>query len=372
MRAGTSPPLPKGIRNPADNSPFRKTAAAPNSDMMQYITWRIAKPKQAKAPKQNLEGKVACQQLKLASIFSFMLSRLPVGTAVSFRGVDWEVETEKSQQGFERRKKTRRRSAQRKERTMSDSQLLSFLRFVIEVDCSPSTLEVCDYLLRRVNAKGFGDFCDDLPNKEKVEVEQLSGMFDSLKIDGELRALILSWMHAAVSAKLYTISDDASTRTPDSPSGRSLVYSISTKGSGQSDEGSGQASQIAASNVDLDKVKEFGQVIAFLEPQEIEKQLKVLNFEWEVMPGAWETAQAHVNEVIKKIQNLELNPEIVLLREKALASFEEVTDDQTRVLFLRLALHENITAAVLGGSIADDPGSTHASSAAAQQHGAHP
>jgi hypothetical protein len=104
--------------------------------------------KQAKAPKQNLEGKVACQQLKLASIFSFMLSHLPVRTAVSFQGVDWEVETEKSQHGLERRKKARRRSAQRKERTMSDSQLLSFLRFVIEEE-SALSMDACDYLLRR-------------------------------------------------------------------------------------------------------------------------------------------------------------------------------------------------------------------------------
>jgi hypothetical protein len=45
-----------------------------------------------------------------------------------------------------------------------------------------------------------------------------------------------------------------------------------------------------AINVDLGKVKEFGQVIAFLETQEIEKQLKVLNIDWETLPGAWETA----------------------------------------------------------------------------------
>ena len=302
-----------------------------------------AKPKQAKAPKQNLEGKVSCQPLKLASILSFMLSHLPVRTAVSFQGVDWEVETEKSQQGLERRKKARRRSAQRKERTMSDSQLLYFLRFVIEEDFSQSALsmDACDDLLRRVNAKGFIAFCDGLPTKEKVE--QLRGMFDSLKNDGELRALILSWMNAAVSVELYTPSDDASTRTPDSPSGRSLVYSISTKGSGQSDEGTSQASQMPAINVDMGKVKEFGQMIAFLETQEIEKQLKVLNFDWETIPGTWETAQVHVNEVIKKIQDLKLNPEFVLLRKQALASFEEVTDDQTRVHFLRLALHKNTT-----------------------------
>jgi hypothetical protein len=179
----------------------------------------------------------------------------------------------------------------------------------------------------------------------------------------------LSWMYAAVGKEIYTPSDDASTRTPDSPSGRSLVYSISTKGSGQSDEGSSQASQMRAINVDLGRVKEFGEVIAFLETQEIEKQFKVLNIEWET-PG-WETAQLYVNDVIKKIQDLKLNPEFDLLRNQALASFEEVTDDQTRLHFLRLALHKNTTAAVLADSIADESGSTHASSAASQQHVAH-
>lgn len=78
-----------------------------------------------------------------------------------------------------------------------------------------------------------------------------------------------------------------------------------------------------------------------------------------------------MKEVIKKVQDLELNPEFYLLRNRALVLFEEVTDDQTRVHFLRLALHKNTTAAVLADSIADD-GSTHASSATAQQHGAHP
>jgi hypothetical protein len=300
-----------------------------------------------------------------------MLSRLPARTRVGFQGVDWEVETEKSQQGLERRKKARQqRSAQRKWRKMSDSQLLSFLRFVIEGESGQSavTMDACDDLLRRVNAKGFGDFQDGLTNEKKVE--QLLEMFDSLKTDGELRPLILSWMNAAVSAKLYTPSDDASTRTPpDSPGGGSLVYSISTKGSRQSDEETSQASQMRAIDLDMDKVKEFGQVTAFLKKEEIENQLEVLEFPWD---GKWETAQLHVNEIIKKIGDLALNPEFSPLRDKALASFEEVTDHQTRVHFLRMALRDNITPAVLADSIADESGSTLSSSAAAEHHGAHP
>jgi hypothetical protein len=200
-----------------------------------------------------------------------MLSRLPVRTRAGFQGVDWEVETEKSQQGLERRKKARQqRSAQRKERKMSDSQLLSFLRFVIEGESGQSavTMDACDDMLRRVNAKGFGDFQDGLTNEK---VEQLLEMFDSLKTDGELRPLILSWMNAAVSAKLYTPWDAETS----------------------------QASQIRAIDLDMDKVKEFGQVTAFLKNEEIEKQLEVLNFPWD---GKWETAQLHVNEIIKKLE----------------------------------------------------------------------
>jgi hypothetical protein len=299
-----------------------------------------------------------------------MLSRLPVGTRVVFQGVDWDVETEKSQQGLERRKKARQRSAQRKMRQISDSQLLSFLRFVIKEESDQSAFEnmdACPYLLRRVRAKGFGE----------KRVDQLPEMFDSLKNDGELRALISSWVNAAVSATLYTVlPDDAPTRTsPDSPSGGSLDYSvsnttISTKGSQQSDKETSQASQVTAVDLDLNKVREFGQVIAFLETTEIEEQLKALNMQWETI--SWKIAQVHVNEIIKKIEALALNPESDQDRVKALASFEKVTDYQTRVHFLRWALRENITAAVLSDSIADKSGSTRASSAAVQDHGPHP
>jgi hypothetical protein len=298
-----------------------------------------------------------------------MLSHLPDRARVGFQGVDWEVETEKSQRRLERRKNTRQCRGQRaKQRKMSDSQLLSFLQFLIdeENDQNALCMDACDDLVRRVKTREFLVFEDGLPNKKKVEY--ILKQFDSLKTNGELRALILSWMHAAIAEEIYRHPDEASSRTPDSPSGRSLVYSISTKGSQQSDEETSQASQIPTIDLDMKKVEEFGQVIAFLETEEIEKQLKVLNIHWETLPGSWETAQLVVNEIIKKIQALALNSEFNIRRSKALASFEEVTDHQTRVHFLRLAFHNNTIASVLAESIADGSGSTDASSDVAWQH----
>ena len=65
-----------------------------------------------------------------------------------------------------------------------------------------------------------------------------------------------------------------------------------------------------------------------------------MNTPWEIMPlGTWETtAQDHINEIIMKIEALELGSENSLLRTKAIASFQEETDFQARVHFLRLAL----------------------------------
>jgi hypothetical protein len=292
-----------------------------------------------------------------------MLSRLPGQARVGFQGVDWAVETEKSQQGLERRKKARQCRRQRaKQRKMSDSQLLSFLRFVIDEENNQTALcmDACDDLLRRVKTRKFLVFEDGL--SDKMKVEYLLKEFDSLKSNAELRALTLSWMHAAIAEEIYRHPDETSSRTPDSPNGRSLAYSISTKGSQQSDEETSQASQIPIMDLDMNKVEEFGQVIAFLETEEIEKQLKVLNIHWETLPGAWETAQLTVNEIIKKIQALAFNSEFNIRRSKALASFEEVTDHQTRVHFLRLAFQNNTTASVLAESVADGSGSTRASS----------
>jgi hypothetical protein len=85
-------------------------------------------------------------------------------------------------------------------------------------------------------------------------------------------------MHAAIAEEIYRHPDEASSRTPDSPSGRSLVYSISTKGSQQSDEETSQASQIHTIDLDMNKVEEFGQVIAFLETEEIEKTTQSIEY----------------------------------------------------------------------------------------------
>jgi hypothetical protein len=101
-------------------------------------------------------------------------SRLPVHARVGFQGVDWEVETEKSQQGLERRKKARQLSARRKERKTSDSKLLSFLRFAIQGDNSQPSLSMnaCDDLLRKVNAEGHG-LSNEKKEEKKVEVKHV-------------------------------------------------------------------------------------------------------------------------------------------------------------------------------------------------------
>lgn len=290
-----------------------------------------------------------------------MLNRLPVRTTVGFRDVNWAVEADKSQQGFERRKKAQQRRAQRKDSRriakMTNEQLQSFLLFAVSAENAAQILsmDACNDLLRRVESKEFVTFQDGETNVNKVQL--LLDMFDSLKKNRVLRPLILSWMNEAVDESLYSVPDDDS-----------LTYSsISSKSSSDADS---QASQIATVDIDVAKVKEFGRVIALLEVDEIEKQLKVMDFRWETMPGTWETAQVYINEIIRKIEALELGSENSLLRTKAIASFQEETDFQMRVHFLRAALRDNTTGAVLADSIADESGSTHASSA--EQHGTHP
>jgi hypothetical protein len=234
---------------------------------------------------------------------------------------------------------------------MTNEQLQSFLLLAVSADENAAqiiSMDACNYLLRRAENTEFVTFQDGETNINKVQL--LLGMFDSLKNNRVLRPLILSWMNEAVGESLYSVPEDDDYLT---------YSSISSKPSSDADS---QASQIATVDTDVAKVKEFGRVIALLEVDEIEKQLKVMNIWWETMPGTWETAQVHVNEIIRKIEALELDYEDSLLRTKAIASFQEETDFQERVRFLRLALRENTTGAVLADSIADESGSTHASS----------
>ena len=276
----------------------------------------------------------------------FMHSHLPVRTTVGFRDVNWAVEADKSQQGFERRKKAQQRRAERKHSRrigkMTKEHLQSFLLFAVSADENAAqilSMDACNELLRQAENTEFVTFQDGETNVNKVQL--LLDMFDSLKSNRVLRALILSWMDEAIRESLYSF-----------PDGDSLTCSsISSKPSSYADS---QASQIATVDIDVAKVEEFGRVIALLEVDEIEKQLKVMNIQWETMPGTWETAQVYVNEIIRKIEALELGSENLVLRTKAIASFQEETDFQTRVHFLRLALRDNTTGAVLADSIADE------------------
>jgi hypothetical protein len=233
---------------------------------------------------------------------------------------------------------------------MTNEQLQSFLLFAVSADENAAqilSMDACNYLLRRAENTEFVPFQDGETNINKVQL--LLDMFDSLKNNRVLCPLILNWMNEAVGESLYSVPDDDS-----------LTYSsISSKPSSDADS---QASQIATVDTDVAKVKEFGRVIALLEVDEIDEQLKVMNIRWETMPGTWKTAQVLINEIIRKIEALELGYENSLLRTKAIASFQEETDFQERVRFLRLALRENTTGAVLADSIADESGSTHASS----------
>ena len=146
-----------------------------------------------------------------------MLSHLPLRKSVEFRGVDWAAEAEKSQEGWESRKKARqrRRRVQRKrQHKMSDSELRSFLSFVVSDDeNAPQALsmEACGVLLRRVTRKGFTTFPDGGTNVDKVQ--QLLEMFDTLKNDPELRPLIQSWMHGAVAEGFYSPQPEPSSPT---------------------------------------------------------------------------------------------------------------------------------------------------------------
>jgi hypothetical protein len=261
---------------------------------------------------------------------------------------------------------------------MTNEQLQSFLLFAVSADENAAqilSMDACNYLLRRAENTEFVPFQDGETNINKVQL--LLDMFDSLKNNRVLCPLILNWMNEAVGESLYSVPDDDSltyssiSSKPSSdeavgeslysvPDDDSLTYSsISSKPSSDADS---QASQIATVDTDVAKVKEFGRVIALLEVDEIDEQLKVMNIRWETMPGTWKTAQVLINEIIRKIEALELGYENSLLRTKAIASFQEETDFQERVRFLRLALRENTTGAVLADSIADESGSTHASS----------
>lgn len=147
----------------------------------------------------------------------FMHSRLPARTSVEFRGVDWAVEGEKSQKGFERRNTERQRRGQRKKQgKMSNEQLRSFLEFAVSNDENAQQalcMEHCDILLRRVVRGEFVTFPDDsLNSKEKVEL--LLEKFDSLKNDKGLRRLLDVWMNEAVFECLYSSQPKPS--SPDS------------------------------------------------------------------------------------------------------------------------------------------------------------
>jgi len=149
-----------------------------------------------------------------------MLSHLPVQKAsVGFRGVDWTVEAEKSQQRFERRNKARQQRGQRK---MSNEQFRSFLEFVVTPDAeNVRNLEVCDLILSTAKRKElFLHLADDTPEKQKLQL--LLDKFDTLKNDQVLRPLIQSWMYTAVGEGLY-----ASQPKNISPSSADRASSIS-------------------------------------------------------------------------------------------------------------------------------------------------
>ena len=106
-----------------------------------------------------------------------MLSSLPVRTNVGFRDVNWAVEADKSQQGFERRKKAQQRRAQRKDsrRTakMTNEQLQSFLLFAVSADENAAqilSMDACNYLLRRAENTEFVTFQDGETNVNKVQL----------------------------------------------------------------------------------------------------------------------------------------------------------------------------------------------------------
>lgn len=52
-----------------------------------------------------------------------------------------------------------------------------------------------------------------------------------------------------------------------------------------------------------------------------------MNIPWETMPTAsWKSAQVHMDEIVKKIEALDLGTEHSQLRTKAIALFQEETD----------------------------------------------
>lgn len=97
-----------------------------------------------------------------------MFNRLPVRTSVGFRGVDWAVEAEKSNQGFERRTKEQRRRARKKtQRRMSNNVQLSksFLQYVVSSEESEkgnpiSLMSHCTLFLEQVENAGVVAFSE--------------------------------------------------------------------------------------------------------------------------------------------------------------------------------------------------------------------
>ena len=287
----------------------------------------------------------------------FMLSQLPIRKTVRFREVNWAVEAHKSQLGFERRSQTRQRRKERKDShritKMEDKKLQSFLQFAVSADEKAAQIigmDFCDFFfLRQAKKTKFVIFKDDETDVNKVK--ELLKMLDSLKKHRVLRHLILTWMDQAIDENLYSIPDD-----------ESLAYSSSISSKASKGEDS-EPSQVATVDIDLEKVKELGWAIALLEVDEIENQLKAMDMEWEKLRDGWDFAQPLVNEVIKKIKALELRPEDLLLRDRAIALFQKETDSQTRVQFLCLALRENTVAAVLADSSVEESRATRASTA---------
>jgi len=257
-----------------------------------------------------------------------MVNRLPVRRTVGFRDVNWEVEEEKTQQGFERRKKAQQRRAQRKDSRrmakMLDKQLQSFLRFEVSNGENASqilSMDTCDVVLQQAIKTEDVTFRDDGTKAEKVQL--LLELFDSLKDNKVVRPFMDGWMNTAVHDSLYSVLPD------DVPDDGSPQYSASSSvRSKPSNDEASQASELTAGvDIDMNIVTELRQAISLLEEKEFvfEKHLNVMNFLSKNMSVTSETAQVHVNEIIKEIQALVLKHDDSLLRDRAIALFETET-----------------------------------------------
>lgn len=155
-----------------------------------------------------------------------MLNPLPVKTSVGFRGVDWELEQQKSEQRVERRKNKEQHRAQRKtHRKMSNEQLKTFLQFVVSPEETTkgntiSLMDGCVFFLKTVEKAGIVTFPGGSSNVEKVKLSLEK--FEDMKAKPTLLHLIQSWMHAADEEGFYSVQP-----LPSSPSSDGRGSSVS-------------------------------------------------------------------------------------------------------------------------------------------------